>query len=88
MSINCLPGGEMASVSSKTAPAVASAGSSSRALSEMVNDGVVATSSALLIGSFFWVGARTPWMLELGVLCYAAMYGEQPRHVYVCSLSA
>eukprot|EP00752_Nemacystus_decipiens_P007620 g6810.t1 len=29
----------------------------SRVLSEMVNDGVVATSSVLLIGSFFWVPA-------------------------------
>lgn len=67
MSSTRLPG-KMALASSRTVeelaaahvPAVASAVAegSSVLVSEMVNDGVVATSSVLLIGSFFWVGVR------------------------------
>ena len=45
-------------------PVASTAGGSSHVLSEMVNDAVVATSSVLLIGSFFWVSVRRCWMLQ------------------------
>ena len=63
MTSQCLPGGlasEGTRAAAQNASSVASGirtiGGPDQKLVEMVNDGVVATSSVLLIGSFFWVG--------------------------------
>lgn len=78
MSSSCLPG-EMASAPIATqAPAVASAGRSTHVLSEIVNDGVVATSSVLLIGSFFWVGV----LRMLGAVDFTG--AKKKRSAVVC----
>lgn len=63
MSIQCLPGGMASGASRATAQEATSVALGKRiaaggSFREVVNDGVVATSSVLLIGSFFWVGAE------------------------------
>lgn len=64
MSSQCLPGEKMVSTGVSTTATAAKGAvpaavqrTTSAAAGDLINDGVVATSSILLIGSFFWVNS-------------------------------